>query len=177
MEQNFYQIEQNGNEATITIYGDIYYSEWNEKHKLPDEINALSARVINVIINSRGGDVAEGLAIYNALLRHPAKVKTYNDGFACSAASVAFEAGDERIMSHASLLMIHNAWTFAVGNAKELRKTADDLDTITEPSVAAYLTRVNLSREQVVKLMDEETWITPEQAVIIKTKRKKERQS
>ena len=72
-----------------------------------------SIEQINVYIIPYGGEVAEGLAIYNALKRHKAKVTTYVDGFACSIASVIFAVGDERIMSDTSLLMIHNAWTWA----------------------------------------------------------------
>ena len=120
---------------------------------------------INVYINSYGGEVAEGLAIYNALRRHKAKVTTYCDGFACSIASVIFMAGDERIMNEASLLMIHNAWTWAWGNAAELRKQADDLEKITQASVEAYKAHSSLSEEEIKNLMDNETWILPEEAL------------
>ena len=164
-EKQFYQLEQTDHKAILTIYGTIYRSENDDRHQLADKIMLLPNVPVDVYINSRGGSVAEGLNIYNALLRHPAKVTTYNDGFACSAASVVFLAGEERIMSHASLLMIHNAWTFAAGNAKELRKQADDLDTITEPSMNAYMSRVKIEREELARMMDEETWIKPEQAV------------
>ena len=77
---------------------------------------------IEVHINSNGGAVSEGLAIYNVLKNSKAKVTTYCDGFACSPASVIFMAGDERVMNGASLLMIHDAWTYGQGNAAELRK-------------------------------------------------------
>ena len=110
-------------------------------------------------------EVAEGLAIYNALKNHKAKVKTYVDGFACSIASVIFMAGDERIVNKSSLLMIHNAWTFAEGNAEALRKQADDLDIITSASISAYLERVNISENQLKKLMDAETWLKPEECL------------
>jgi hypothetical protein len=109
--------------------------------------------------------VAEGLAIYNALKRHKAKVTTYCDGFACSIASVIFMAGDERIMNESSLLMIHNAWSYAVGNSEELRKQADDLEKITQASVEAYKSHSSLSEKEIKKLMDEETWILPTEAL------------
>jgi ATP-dependent Clp protease protease subunit len=120
---------------------------------------------INVYINSYGGEVKEGIAIYNALRRHKAKVRTICDGFACSIASVIFMAGDERVMNEASALMIHNAWTVAMGNAAELRKTADDIETITQASVEAYKTVATISEDEIKALMDAETWILPKDAV------------
>jgi len=116
-------------------------------------------------INSHGGEVAEGLAIYNMLKNHPAKVKTYCDGFACSIASVIFMAGDERIMNNASMLMIHNAWTYTAGNADDLRKVADDLDIISQGAFAAYKSAVNISDEKLLEMLDAETWILPDDAL------------
>lgn len=129
-----------------------------------DELGDMSQ--INVHINSYGGEVAEGLAIYSALRRHKARVRTTCDGFACSIASVIFMAGDERLMSDASLLMIHNAWTSAWGvNAADLRKLADDMDTITSASKSAYMARVSITEDELTELMDAETWISPTDAV------------
>nr|DAN51843.1 MAG TPA: putative ATP dependent Clp protease [Caudoviricetes sp.] len=129
-----------------------------------DELGDVSQ--INVHINSYGGEVAEGLAIYSALRRHKARVRTTCDGFACSIASVIFMAGDERLMSDASLLMIHNAWTSAWGvNAADLRKLADDMDTITSASKSAYMARVSITEDELTELMDAETWISPADAV------------
>ena len=129
-----------------------------------DELGDVSQ--INVHINSYGGEVAEGLAIYSALRRHKARVRTTCDGFACSIASVIFMAGDERLMSDASLLMIHNAWTSAWGvNAADLRKLADDMDTITSASKSAYMARVSITEAELTELMDAETWISPADAV------------
>lgn len=122
---------------------------------------------ITVHINSMGGEVAQGVAIYNVLKSHKAHVTTVCEGFACSIASVIFMAGDERVMRDASLLMIHEAWMGARGNAKDLRKAADDLETITELSKRAYMAHATgeLTREMLDQLMAEETWILPEQAV------------
>ena len=128
MNKKYFQLTQNNNEVDIQIYGDITSWVWFEtdvsSYTLSKQIEGLECDKINVYINSYGGEVAEGLAIYNQLKRHKAKVKTVCDGFACSAASVIFMAGDERVMSTASLLMIHNAWTWTSGNSKELRKQA-----------------------------------------------------
>lgn len=171
MNRNYYSLVQEGNTASINIYGDITSWAWEELGEM-SAVN-LSKRLetmgdveqINVYINSYGGEVAEGLAIYNALRRHKAKVTTYCDGFACSIASVIFMAGDERIMNESSLLMIHNAWTCASGNAAELRKQADDLEKITQASVEAYKAHSSLSEEEIKVLMDAETWILPEEAL------------
>ena len=111
------------------IYGDI--SSWDYDSSKSTSANSLVKALaeltdideINVYINSCGGEVGEGLAIYNALKRHSAKVTTYCDGLAASIASVIFMAGDERVMSNSSLLFVHNAWTYTAGNASELRKS------------------------------------------------------
>lgn len=167
--RKYYQLAQNGRTADITIYGDItsypFFEGDVSSYSLSKELENLDADSVNVYINSYGGEVAEGLAIYNALRRHKAKVTTYCDGFACSIASVIFMAGDERIMSDASLLMIHNAWTMVSGNAEELRKEAEDLEIITQASVNAYMSRVSITEDEVKNLMDKESWILPGDAV------------
>lgn len=162
---------EDGTTADLDIYGDISSCWWDDDamsapklSKQLDELGDVSQ--INVHINSYGGEVAEGLAIYSALRRHKARVRTTCDGFACSIASVIFMAGDERLMSDASLLMIHNAWTSACGvNAADLRKLADDMDTITSASKSAYMARVSITEDELTKLMDAETWISPADAV------------
>lgn len=169
----FYQMAVADTVADITIYGDITSWPWMESdvsaYLLSRKLAELDPAVtrINVFINSYGGEVAEGLAIYNALRRHPAEVVTYCDGFACSAASVIFMAGSKRVMNNSSLLMIHNAWSSARGNAKDMRKAADDLDIITGASINAYLDNCGgkIEQEKLVELMDAETWLTPEDAI------------
>lgn len=170
MNKRYYQLETSGDAANLTIYGDITSWPWQESDVssfvLSKQLSELQGvKQINVYINSYGGEVAEGLAIYNALKRHTAHVTTYCDGMACSIASVIFMAGDTRVMGEASLLMIHNAWTFAEGNAKAMRKAADDLDKITAASIAAYMEHVNLTEMQLKHKMDAETWVTPSEAL------------
>lgn len=169
MSKKYFQLTQNNNEVDIQIYGDITSWDWFESdvssYTLSKQIESLECDVINVYINSYGGEVAEGLAIYNQLKRHKAKVKTICDGFACSAASVVFMAGDERVMSTASLLMIHNAWSWVSGNANDLRKQADDLDKITQASINAYMQEVNVTEEELKQMLDDETWLTPQEAL------------
>lgn len=167
--KKYYSLAVENNEANIFIFGDIVSWEWLESDvssfTLAKEIEGLDVNTINVFINSYGGEVAEGLAIYNQLRRHKAKIKTYCDGFACSAASVVFMAGDERIMSSASLLLIHNAWNCFAGDQNKLRKAADDLEVITQASVNAYMNRVNVTEEDLKSMMDAETWIAPASAL------------
>ncbi len=166
----YYSLAQNEDTAILNIFGDITSFPWLESDvsnlqlsKKLEELKDVS--VIDVYINSYGGEVAEGLAIYNALKRHKAKVITHVDGFACSIASVIFMAGDERVMPNTSCLMIHNPWTYASGNANELRKQAEDLEKIGECSINAYLERVNISKEELKELLDNESWISPSEAV------------
>lgn len=170
MNRKYFSLEKTEQSATLNIYGDITSWAWFEGEvsavNLSKQLESLGeVEQIDVYINSYGGEVAEGLAIYNALRRHKAKIRTFCDGFACSIASVIFMAGDERVMSESSLLMIHNAWTYASGNSEELRKQADDLEKITQASVEAYKAHSSLPEEEIKALMDAETWILPEEAL------------
>lgn len=168
--KKYYSLVQNNNEADIYIYGDITSWEYVESdvssYNLSRELQELKdVDIINVYINSYGGEVAEGLAIHSALKRHKAKIKTYADGFACSIAGVIFAAGDERIMTNASLLMVHNAWTTAAGNANDFRKQANELEKITKASINAYMSIVNISEEKLKDLLDNESWLLPQEAL------------
>lgn len=123
-----------------------------------------NAKNINVYINSYGGSVSEGVAIYNQLKRHKAYVTAYIDGFACSIASVIPMAADKIVMSDCSMLMIHNPWTCACGNSKDMRKCADDLDKILDGCIIpAYLGKINgkISEEKLRELLDSSEMLTP----------------
>ena len=162
-------LNQDSREASVQIYGDITSRPWMESdvsaYLLSKQIAALDVDTNHVYLNSYGGEVAEGWAIYNALRRHPAQIHTYADGFVCSIASVIFMAGTERTMSNVSALMIHNPWTYASGNAADLRKSAEELETLGELSAKSYLRYVNISEDELKEMLDAETWITPEEAV------------
>lgn len=164
----YYALEKTEKRASLYIFGSISSYPWREKDKdaygIVKELSELDVDEIDVHINSTGGAVAEGLAIYNVLKNSNMKVTTYCDGFACSAASVVFMAGEERVMNEASLLLIHNAWTYGQGNAADFRKQAEDLDKITQASVKSYMRNVNISEQELKKMMDEETWIAAEDA-------------
>ena len=167
----FYQLKVKDDNAELFIYGDIASDayKWSETdvsaNDIINKLQGVHAKNIDVYINSYGGEVSQGLAIYNALKRHNAKVTTYVDGFACSIASVIAMAGDVRKMYDNSLLMIHNAWTVAQGNAAELEKAAEDLKVINEATKKAYLEVINISESELTALLDAETWLTAEKAV------------
>ncbi|WP_302626804.1 head maturation protease, ClpP-related [uncultured Eubacterium sp.] len=164
-------VDKENGEADLYIFGDITSWRWLESdvssYSLSKELESLSNDVknINVYINSCGGEVSEALAIRSQLKRHKAKVKTYCDGIAASAAVTIFMAGDERIMSNASLLFIHNAWTSARGNSEDFRKQADDLEKITQQSINACMEHVNISEEELKEMMNSEKWIDPAEAL------------
>lgn len=126
-----------------------------------------NATQIKIYINSYGGSVFEGTAIYSQLKRHQAEKIVYVDGFACSVASVIAMAGDKVIMPRNTMMMIHNAWTWTYGNAVQLRKAADDLDTIMEGNMQAYLekSKGKITKEKLVELLTAETWLTAEQCL------------
>ena len=167
--KKYFSLEQNGTEADVVIYGDVTSWPWLESdvsaYSLSKQLQELDVDTINVKINSYGGEVAEGLAIYNTLRNSKAKVRTECDGFACSIASVIFMAGDERVMNDASLLMIHNAWISACGNASELRKAADDAEKVNEQSIKAYMSRVSIEEDELRALMDAETFLDADEAI------------
>lgn len=167
--KKYYAMETTENSADIIIFGDITSWPWLESdvsaYMLSNQILGLDVDTINVHINSYGGEVAEGIAIYNSLKQHKAKIRTYCDGFAASIASAIFMAGDERVMSNASALMIHNAWSRARGNANDFRKVAEDLDKINQLSINAYMEHVTITEEKLKQLMNEETWLLPQEAL------------
>lgn len=170
--KRYYSLYQDSETKTadIYIYGDITSWPWYEdevsSYTLAKELQELEdVDNINIYINSYGGEVKEGLAIYNALKRHKAKITTIADGFACSIASVIFAAGDERIVSNTSMLMIHNAWTYASGDSNDLKKQAEDLEKITQASINAYMSIVNIEEEDLKEMMNVDTWINGDEAL------------
>ena len=124
-------------------------------------------KVLNVYINSPGGDVFEGITIYNMLKRHKAHVNVYVDGLAASIASVIAMAGDTIIMPSNSMMMVHYPWTWGSGNAKDFKKLADDLDKIGESVIESYLNKVGdkTDKDTIVDLLDKETWLTAQECL------------
>lgn len=160
------------NSADIFIYGDIVRYQWDDTDVSASSFkkdldNLGDVSTINLYVNSPGGSVFEGIAIHNMLKRHQAKVNVYVDALAASIASVIAMAGDTIFMPKNSMLMIHNAWTFAWGNASELRKVADDLDRISSSSKQTYLQKAGdkLTDEKLQEMLDAETWLSADEAL------------
>lgn len=162
--------------ADLYFYGDIvsdWWGAWQDEDQYPDAIkNFLSeqeGKDLNIYINSGGGSVFAGIAIYNMIRRHAAKnnVKVYVDGLAGSIASVLAFAGSEapEIPSNA-FLMIHNPWAACAGNAADMRKMGDDLDQIKTGILNVYAEHLKegVTIDQVSALMDAETWLNGQQA-------------
>lgn len=149
-------------EADLYMYGTIgegWFADISAngvRHKL----NNITAKTINVHINSPGGDVFESIAIHNIIKNHKATINVYIDGYAASGASVIAMAGDKIIMPKNTMMMIHKAWTIAAGNAKELRKAAEDLEKIDTAVTESYTSRFVGERSELEKLLDQETWLT-----------------
>lgn len=120
---------------------------------------------LTVWVDSWGGDVFAGAGIYNALKEHKGKVTVKIDGKAVSAASVIAMAGDQVLMSPASILMIHNPWTYARGESKDMRHQADVLDEVKESILNVYMAKTGLSHAKLSRLMDEETWMSAKKAM------------
>lgn len=154
----------------LLLYGPISEVSWWGDEVTPkqfwEDLQALGGiSELKVYVNSGGGDVFAGQAIYSMLKRHPARVTVYVDGLAASIASVVAMAGDRVIMPRNAMMMVHNPWAMVIGTAADMRKMADDLDQIRESLIAAYQEKTDLSRRRLIAMMDAETWMTAEEAV------------
>lgn len=169
MGKQYYAIQQAQREADIYIFGDIVPFEFFEgdvsAHGITQQIKDLDVDQINVHIDSYGGAVSEGWAIYNALKNHPAKVVTYGDGFVASAALYPFMAGDERFASNLSAYYFHQVWISASGYADELRAAANEAELMTEVGLNAFTDNTGMTADEVRELQKSETWLTPSEAL------------
>jgi ATP-dependent Clp endopeptidase proteolytic subunit ClpP len=129
------------------------------------DLAALEADEILVRISSPGGDVFDGMAIYNALRDHPATITSRVEGFAASIASIIALAGESVEVHESAFLMIHDPWGYAVGNATELRALADTLDKLAGSMVDIYARKTGMDPEEIRDLMAAETWYTGAEAV------------
>jgi len=161
----WYEIKNaTGERATIRLYEEIGY--WGvTAADFAAELEHVTATEIEVQINSPGGDVFDGIAIFNALRSHPARVTTRVDGIAASAASVIVQAGDHRVMVSAGQMMVHEAWGVAIGPADEIRAFADVLDQQNDVLAGIYALRSGRDRDELRAMMRAETWLTDQAAV------------
>lgn len=153
-----------GDEAVVRIYDEIWFLGVNAQD-LAADLDTITAPEIRVEINSPGGDVWDGIAIYNALRAHPAKVTTRVDGIAASIASVIAQAGDRRIMLGGSQMMIHNAWGLSVGDHADHAEMADILAHQDDIIAGIYASRSGGTKDEFKARMDAETWLTADAAV------------
>lgn len=162
-----FRIEARANQNDVTeidIYGPIgpYGVSADAFAKILGDVNT-SLVIVN--LNSPGGDVFDGVAIYNELVRHSARVEINVMGLAASAASVIAMAGDKITMHTGAHMMIHNAWTIAVGDTQELTKTAQLLAKIDKSLAKTYAERTGNGVADIADMMNDETWFDAEEAV------------
>lgn len=153
---------------SLLLYGDIDSYSWGYGVSLDGVVSALAGRsadVIDVYINSYGGDMFEAIAIKNYLIRRPERIVTHIDGIAASGGSIIAMAGEEILMPKDSEMMIHNPWTIGYGNAEYFRKLADELDTASISVQETYMDHFTDTREKLVELLDAESWLTAEEAL------------
>lgn len=154
--------------ADLYFYGDIvcdWWGAWTDEDQYPEQVknflNDAKGKELNIYINSGGGSVFAGLAIYNMLKRHQGYKTVYVDGLAGSIASVIAFAGDKVVIPPSASLMIHKPWSWSAGNAVDFRKLADDLDAIEECILAVYEENLKdgVDMAKIKELVDAETWL------------------
>lgn len=164
-----YRINASGKKAEIFIYdfiGKDFFGDGVSGKRIVDDIKSFGkVDVINVHLNSPGGDVFEGVTIYNVLKNHPARIEVDIDGLAASIASIVAMAGDTVRMAKNAMFMIHDPSSIAFGTAEEMRKKADLLDQVKDNLVKTYVDRTGLGVDKVAAMMAAETWMQSSEAV------------
>ncbi|MCM3616684.1 Clp protease ClpP [Sutcliffiella horikoshii] len=159
---------QTDNSADLYFYGDIvssWYGAWDDTDQYPESIRSfldgVKGKDLNIYINSGGGSVFAGLAIYNMLKRHEGHKKVFVDGLAGSISSIIMCAGDEIIVPSNAFIMIHKPLVGIQGNANDFRKMANDLDSIEEGIMNVYADNIKdgVDIETIRKMVQEETWL------------------
>ena len=164
MKEKWYNIKNKAGEtADIYIFDEIGTYGVTAQEFIND-IKELKGLPINLRINSLGGDVFDGMAMYNVIKRRKAKTTVYIEGIAASIATIIALGADEVVMAENSLFMIHNAWGGTMGEAKDMRKTADTLDKISSELTDIYRKKTGLSYDALQEMMDEETWLNANEA-------------
>jgi len=169
MTQKWYAFKNSSDksgEIELSIYDEIGAFGIGAKEFIA-ELREYKGQHVHVRINSPGGEIIDGSAIANALNRHEGGVTVHIDGLAASMASYIAMSGKPTYMSENALLMIHNPWTLAAGEADDLRKQADLLDTMKSTLVRGYQRKSGMPAEEISRLMDEETWLTALEATAL----------
>lgn len=156
-------------DSTITMFDIIGEDFWSgggvTAKKIAAQLRAIGDRPVTVQINSPGGDMFEGIAIYNVLREHPQPITVQVMGMAASAASIIAMAGDDVQVGASSFLMIHNCWVLAMGNRNDFRDLADWLEPFDQAMVSLYSQRTGQDDKTVAGWMDKETYMSGAQAV------------
>lgn len=161
-------IQMRGKTAEVLLYEDIGGWFGITADSFIKEIKQLKdISTINLRINSNGGNVFDGLSIYNYLKAHKARVEVDVDGLAASIASIIAMAGDEVRMADNAWMMIHDPWIVTGGTSDELRKTADTMDGIRTSLLETYMKRATVSEDEISSMMREETWLNASDAASI----------
>ncbi len=162
---------QTDTSADLLIFGTIADTKWCDDDVIPKDVKTLldeikDVKTLNIYINSGGGSVFAGMAIYNMLKRFKAQKNVYVEGLAASAASVIAMVGDTLVIPANAFLMVHKAWTWTIGNMDDMLKSAEVLETIDIGMLAVYEENLNagVSIADFKTLVDAETWLTGEQA-------------
>lgn len=160
---------ENEADRTISVYDVIGYDYWTgdgvTAKRIAGALRSMGPGPVTVNVNSPGGDMFEGLAIYNLLREHDGVVTVKILGLAASAASVIAMAGDKVQIARAGFLMIHNAWVMAIGNRNDLIEVADTLKPFDDAMASIYAARTGSDAKAMAKLMDAETWIGGDAAI------------
>ncbi|MED4124146.1 Clp protease ClpP [Halalkalibacterium halodurans] len=165
-----FKSETSGDKTEITIYGAIGSYWFMDSTSASDIKNVLKdneSKEIVIHLNSGGGDAFDGIAIYNQLKNHDAKIIVHIDGFAASAASIIAMAADELIMHTGTMMMIHEASTVAWGTKKEVRSALNALEGLDKSLVDIYMTRFKGERSEMETFIENETWFTVDEAVAV----------
>jgi ATP-dependent Clp protease protease subunit len=164
-----FRVVAKGDEAEIYIYDVIGEDFWTgggvTASKFLKAVGETKASTIHLRINSPGGDVFEARAIVSAMQRSEARFVAHVDALAASAASVIAVAADEVVMAPGSMLMIHNAWTMAMGDKHAMLDTASLLEKIDGTIADQYAAKTGIDRADIAAMMDAETWLTEDEAV------------
>lgn len=164
---DWYRIENKADSSgppKIYIYDEIGYFGHTAKG-FTDDLNAIDSSELTLHVNSPGGDIFDGLAIYQALKSHKAQVTVVVDGLAASIASVIAMAGDRVVMAPKATMMIHDGWSMSVGNAAEMRKMADLLDKQSDIIASVYADRSGQPADFWRNQMHEDSWYNAQEAV------------
>ena len=163
-----YVLKNENNEADIMLYGNIGevvgYDDITDQEIVKQITDLGNVSKINLRINSLGGSVFSAIAIYNVLKTHSAEIVAHIDGICASSATIIASSANKVIMPKNALYMIHNPATMVYGESKDLEKTVELLDVVKDTIIETYMTKTGQTKEKLAELMNNETWLTADEA-------------